>query len=323
VDAARITLSGAVAGAYVNLARAEAQVKIATDFVASREEALRLAHSRVRNQLASDFDLRAAETLLAEARQSQARAQGDLKMMVHALAALAGRGADYYGSITPPTLALDRAISVPANVPADLLGRRPDILAALARIDSARAGRRVAKADFYPNVDLKAFVGVSALGLGSLLTGGAATYGAGPAVHLPIFEGGALRAKYRGAVAGIDVAIADYDARVVQAVREAADALTAIDTNAADAVQQKQIVAGLGATVHLDQVRVRTGLASQLDILDAGDRLLAARQRLADVDADGAIRRVQLLIALGGGFTPPLPITSAPAGAVASSRVQP
>lgn len=319
VEAARISLSGAVAGAYVNLARADAQARIAAEFVASREEALGLARVRVHNQLASDLDLRAAETLLAEARQSQARAEGDRKIMMHALAALAGRGADYYGTITPPTIIVDRAIPLPKALPADLLGRRPDILAARARIESADAGRRVAKADFYPNVDLNAFIGLSAIGLGALFTGGAATFGAGPAVHLPIFQGGRLRARYRGAVAGIDVAIADYDDRVVQAVREAADALSAIDTNAADAAQQKQIVAGLGETVRLDQVRVRTGLGARLDILDAGDRLLAARQRMVDVDADGAVRRVQLLIALGGGFTPPAN-TIAAADTVASPR---
>jgi NodT family efflux transporter outer membrane factor (OMF) lipoprotein len=319
VEAARISLSGAVAGAYVNLARADAQARIATEFVASRQEALGLAQVRVRNQLASDFDLRAAETLLAEARQSQARAEGDRKIMIHALAALAGRGADYYITVTPPAIVVDRAIPLPKALPADLLGRRPDILAARARIESADAGRRVAKADFYPNVDLRAFIGVSALGLGSLFTGGAATYGAGPAVHLPIFQGGQLRARYRGALAGTDVAIADYDGRVVQAIREAADTLSAVDTNAADAAQQKQIVAGLGETVRLDQVRLRTGLGARLDILAAGDRLLAARQRMVDVDADGAIRRVQLLIALGGGFTPPAN-TIAAADAVASPR---
>jgi outer membrane protein TolC len=179
-----------------------------------------------------------------------------------------------------------------------------EVAIAVIAVEGADAGRRVAKADFYPNVDLRAFVGLSAIGLGSLFTGSAATFGAGPAISLPIFKGGELRANYRVAIAGIDVAIADYDARVVQAVREAADALSAVDTNAADAAQQREIVAGLGETVRLDQVRERTGLGARLDILEAGDRLLAARQRMVDVDADGAIRRVQLLIALGGGFIP-------------------
>lgn len=316
VAAARIALSGAVATTYVNLARADAQSKIAAGFVASRQEALGIAHSRIRNQLASDFDLRAAETLLAEARQAKVRADGDRLLMIHALAALAGRGADYYATIAPPVLAYDRALPLPSKLSADLLGRRPDILAARARIEGAEAGRKVARAEFYPDLDIRAFIGSSAIGLGSLFTGGALTYGAGPALHLPIFEGGRLRANYKGAVAGIDVAIADYDARVVQAVREAANALSAVETNAADATQQRRIVAGLGETVRLDEVRVRTGLGARLDILDAGDRLLAARQRQADIDADGAVRRLQLLTAMGGGFTPAT-ITSASAVAVA------
>lgn len=304
VEAARVTLSGAVAQAYVNLARATQQADIATKFVASREEQLALANTRKRTALASDFDLRTAETLLAEARQAKIRADGDRALMVHALAALAGRGADYYAGIATPKLALDQALPVPASLPADLLGRRPDILAARARIEAADANRRVAKAEFYPDIDIKAFIGSSALGLGALFTGGALTYGAGPALHLPIFEGGKLKANYKGAVAGIDEAIANYDTAVLGAVRESADALSAIDTNAADAAEQAKVVSGLADTVRLDEVRVRTGLAARLDVLDASDRLLGAAQRQVDLAADGAAARIRLLVAVGGSFVP-------------------
>ena len=317
--AARVTLTGAVAQAYVNLARAQRQAELAADFVTSRGQALDLAHVRQRSGLASDFDLRSGETLLAEARQAQVRAEGARVLMVHALAALAGRGTDAYPAISAPTLDLDAALPVPASLPADLLGRRADILAARARVDAAGAGRRIARADFLPDVDLRAFIGVQAIGLSSLVTGSAGTYGAGPAIHIPIFEGGRLKAQYRGAVAGIDAAVADYNALVVGAVRDAADALSAIATNLADAKQQRAIVAGLRQTVHLDEVRVRTGLGARLDVLDSGDRLLEADQHAADIAADGAIRRVQLLVALGGSFDPAsLPqITSIPETAAA------
>ena len=302
--AARVTLSGAVAQAYVDLARASEQGRIADRFVASREEQLRLASARKRTDLGSDFDMRAAETLLAEARQAKIRADGARQLMVHALAALAGRGVDYQEGIADPALQLDTALPVPAALPADLLGRRPDILAARARIEGAEAGRRIAKADFYPDVDLKGLVGLQALGLGALFTGGAGTYGAGAAIHLPIFEGGRLQANYKGAIAGIDEAIADYNRLVVGAVRETADALSAIATNAADADQQRQVSTGLAETVRLDEVRLRTGLAARLDVLDAGDRLLAAQQRAIDLAADGAAARVRLLVAVGGSFDP-------------------
>jgi NodT family efflux transporter outer membrane factor (OMF) lipoprotein len=241
--------------------------------------------------------------------------------MIHALAALAGKGADYYATIAPPALALDGALPLPTEIPADLLGRRPDILAAQARIDAANAGRRVARADFYPNVDLKAFIGGQALGLGALFTGGALAFGGGPAIHLPIFEGGRLKAGYKGATAQIDVAIAEYNDLVVQAVKQAADALSAIRTSQADAVQQGRALAALQDTVRLDTIRLRTGLGSRLDILASDDRLLQARQAQVNIAADGAVRRVQLLVALGGGFENGSTVASASDGA--SMKVRP
>ncbi|HZU63137.1 MAG TPA: efflux transporter outer membrane subunit, partial [Novosphingobium sp.] len=191
--AARVSLGGAVAEAYVNLARAERQLAIAREFTASRTASLEVVRNRRTNQLASDLDVASAETLLAEARQAEIRAAGNRALMVHALAALAGHGADYYATIGAPTLQLEGALPVPQLLPADLLGRRPDILAARANVAAARAGVRSAQAAFYPDVNLTAFVGASALGIGSLFTSQAITAGAGPALSLPIFEGGALK----------------------------------------------------------------------------------------------------------------------------------
>jgi NodT family efflux transporter outer membrane factor (OMF) lipoprotein len=302
--AARIALSGAVAQAYINFARADAQAKIADEFTTSRTEAVSLAQSRKRAQLASDTDVIAAEILLAEARQAKVRAEGARTLMIHALAALVGHGADFYARVTTPTITLATVLPVPNAIPADLLGRRADILAARARIESAEAGKRAARAAFYPDVNIRAFVGTSAIGLGSLFTDDAFTAGVGPAVHLPLFTGGRLYGNYRGAVATIDAEIAAYDDLVVRAVREAADALSSIDSKAADALEQHRVVAGLQATMHLDEVRVRAGLAARLDVLNAGERLLDGRQRQIDIEADGAIHRVQLLVALGGGFVP-------------------
>ena len=107
------------------------------------------------------------------------------------------------------------------------------------------------------------------------------------------------------------------------AVRETADALAAIDTNAADLAEQRKVVMGLAETVRLDEVRVRTGLAARLDVLDAGDRLLAADQRRVDLTADGAAARVRLLVALGGSFDPISNQQTASAATVATGRQLP
>jgi NodT family efflux transporter outer membrane factor (OMF) lipoprotein len=324
VAAARVALTGVVAQTYVGLARAELQIRIAQAFVGSRQESLALARTRQVNNLSGEFDIRAAETLLAEAQKSLDKAKGERALLIHALAALAGRGADAYADIAAPTVILDAALPLPASLPANLLDCRPDILAARARIEAADAGRKAAKADFYPSVDLRAFLGVSAIGLSDLLTSNALTYGAGPAVHLPVFEGGRLRAQYRAATAEIDAATASYNALALRAVQEAADALSSVQSTAAEAADQRKVLVGLAETVRLDQVRVRSGLGTQLDILASGDRLLEARQTQADLDAEGLTRRVQLLIAVGGDFTPNTPSKLASADlSGANSKVLP
>lgn len=304
VAAARSLLSGAVAQTYVNLARAEQHLAIARAFRQSREEALRLERVRLDSRLASNFDERAAATLLATAQQAEIRAAGARQLMVHALVALAGDGMDGHDDIGPASIGLATMLPVPDVVPADLLARRPDILAARARVDAALAGRQAARAEFYPNVDLRLFGGLSAVGLGALFTGSALTYGAGPAMHLPLFQGGRLRANLEGATAETDVAIARYNGLVLQAVREAADAIAAMETAQDSADTQRAITASLSDTVRLDAIRVRTGLGSRLDAIASGERLLTARQDQVDIDADGAIARIQLIVALGGGFAP-------------------
>ncbi len=312
VAAARLALSAAIAQSYVGLARAEQLIRVADGFVATRRQAVGLVQARIRNQLSNQFDLRTAQTLLAEAEQARTQAVQQRDVLVHALAALAGRGADFYPQIAAPTLALDRAPSVPELLPADLLGRRPDLLAGRSRIDAAIQGRKAAAAAFLPDVSISALAGLTAVGLGNFFSGGAFSYSVGPAVSLPIFEGGKLRAQYRGATADLDEAVASYNDTVLGAVREAADAITNVRAGDRSLADQGRIVAGFRDTVRLNAVRTRTGLGSQLDAIDSGFRLLQAEQDLVGLQADALTRRIQLVAALGGGFDPTRPPGGAP-----------
>ena len=300
-EAARLALAGAVAQTYVDLARAELAAQIAKRAIATREGSLRLVAVQRRNQLASKIDTTAAETVLAQARTALLAAQGQRALAADALAALAGRGPDYAAGIGATTLRLD-ALQVPAVIPADLLARRADLAAGQARIAAAAAGRQVARRAFYPNVNLAAMAGVQAIGIGNILSLGAVTAGVGPAIHLPLFDNGRLRAGLSAATAGLDQATADYDERVVRAVREAADAV-ALDGNlAARRRAQSAVVRGFAETGRLDGVRVRSGLASRLDLVDNDVRLLDAQLAEANLSADAARNRVALVMALGGGY---------------------
>lgn len=299
---ARLIVSASIAQTYIGLARAQQLMQVTHGFVKTREDALALTRSKRRYSLSSQFDERTAETLLAEARQAELRASEQRDLVVHALAALVGRGADFYPTIRAPILALDKPPVVPDALPADLLGRRPDLLAGQARIDAAVSGEKVARTDFLPNVDLRALAGLASIGFGNFFSAGAATYGGGVAIHVPIFEGGRLRAQYRRASADLDVAVATYNDSVFRAVHESADALTKVRSNDDDVAQEERIVAGLRDTVRLDAVRTSTGLGSKLDAIDSGFRLLEAEQERVNLQAAGLTQRVKLIAALGGGF---------------------
>lgn len=303
VTAARLALAGSVAQTYVELARAERQAAIARQTIDTRTRSLSLIQSRIRHQLASQIDATSGQTLLSQARVALARAEAQVALSRNALAALAGRGLDYAATITPTRIAFDAALPIPATVPADLLSRRPDIAASLARIDAAAKGQEVARKAFLPNVNLTALAGFQAVGLGNLFTADAGTAGAGPAIHLPIFDSGRLRAGLAGATAALDLATADYNDRIVGAVREAADAVTRSRTLATERARQAEVVRGLSETRRLNAIRVSSGLQSQLGLIDPDIRQLEADQADANLAADAVQARIALAVALGGGFS--------------------
>ena len=305
--AARLAIAGSVVQTYIDLARAETEAGIARRTIETRQDSLRLVNIRIRNRLASNLQATAAQTLLAQAQTALVRAEGTRALATNALAALAGRGPEYAAAIRPATLNVDAALPLPAQVPADLLARRPDIAAGLARIDAAAAGRQVARRAFYPNVNLAALAGFQAVGLGNLFSLDAGTAGAGPAIHLPLFDNGRLKADLAGATAALDLATADYNDRVVGAVREAADAIAMIGNLAQQRARTAEVVRGFGETNRLNAIRVASGLDSKLDLVDNDVRLLDAELAQANLAAEAARQRVALVLALGGGFIPQEP----------------
>lgn len=301
---AKLALSGAMAQAYVELYHAYELLDIATQNERQRETLLKLTGNRVSAGLDTQVELRLAEAALPQAHNARLQAEMMRDLAVHSLAALAGKGADAYAEIGRPALTLNTKLPLPHELTLDLLARRPDILAAKARVESATAGRAAAKAAFYPDVNLKAFAGYQAIGLDKLLESGSAIYGAGPAIHLPMFDSQRLKAGYFGATAELDGAIANYNDTVLKAIRDVADQLTRIDSLSQQLVQTQQGLAASEATYQLAQSRYKAGLSSQLVLLNAETQLLNARRDLAAITTQLVISRVSLLLTLGGSFDP-------------------
>ncbi len=302
--AARLALTGALAEAYVGLDRAYALLDIAERTVAQRTRLLDLAHRRVVAGLDSRIEEKQAEGQLALARVSRQQAINERDNAVHAIAALTGQGADAYAAIARPRLDAEAVLPLPEALPADLLSRRPDILAARLRVDAGLAGQKAARAAFYPNVNLVAFAGFQAIGLSHLLSGGAGVYGAGPAVHLPLFDG-RLKPNYEGATAEIDIAIAGYNGAVISAVQQVADRLSGIQSLKLELADQARALDAAEQAFALAERRYGAGLSTYLAVLTAETQLLDARRGLAVLRAQQAAERVKLLVAVGGDFQPP------------------
>ncbi len=301
---ARLALSGAMAQSYVELYRAYAMADIAKQNEQQRETLYKLTKGRVNAGLDTNVELKLAEAGLPQARTARLQAENQRDLAVHSLAALSGHGAEAYDSIGRPQITPDATLPLPSELTLDLLSRRPDVLAAKARVEAATAGRAAAKAAFYPDINLKAFVGLQAVGLDKLVDSGSVIYGAGPALHLPIFDSQRLKAGYIGATAELDGAVASYNETVLKAIRDVADQLSRNDSLNRQLASSQQTLAATEGAYKLAQGRYKAGLSSQLVVLNAETQLLNARRDLVSLNTQLLITRVTLLLTFGGSFDP-------------------
>ena len=302
--AARVALAGATVQAYLALARAWDAGDLALQTEQRRQHILEITGERVASGLDTDVERRRADGAVAEARVAREAVEADKARAVHQLAALAGLGAGGYGGIGRPALKPGAALMLPAALPTDLLARRPDVQAALAAITAATAGREAAEASFYPDIDLTGFAGFSSIGLANLLRASAGSVGAGPAIHLPLFDAGTLAARYRGATADLDAAVAGYNDAVLGAVLEVADQLSDLAALGKEQDHQARRLEDADAAFKLAEARYWGGLTGYVSVLDAETELLAARRQSIDLATAGEVARVKLLTAVGGSFDP-------------------
>jgi NodT family efflux transporter outer membrane factor (OMF) lipoprotein len=302
--AARLAIIGAVVRTYFELERSYELVEVAEREERQRQQILDITRQRFRAGLDTSVELRQAEGAVPEARVERLTVQAEIDRDVHLLSALTGRGVDQYVEIERPKLSADTALPMPRALPADLLARRPDVLAFRLRVTSARAGLAVAKADFYPNIDLLAFAGTQAVGLDNVFHGGAGAIGVGPALHLPVFDAGRLKARYRANTADIDIAVTGYNQAVLTAVQETSDQLSNIASLDSSLVEQQQSLDDAEEAFRLATRRYDAGVTTYLTVLATETEVLAARRQRVDLEWARASARVTLLIDVGGDFRP-------------------
>lgn len=299
-QAARVLLTTNVARAYLQLARINDELAVAQRSLAQRQESLKLVGDRVRAGLDTNLELRQSEGSLPETRQQIEALREQAQIAHHALAALTGQGNREVITHEPSTAQL-KPIPIPAQLPSDLLGQRADIVAARWRVEAATQNVRSAKAQFYPSVNISALVGLSSFGLNKLLQLGSTQWSLGPAVHLPIFDAGRLRANLRGNTADLDAAIESYNAAVLDAIRDTADQVSSAQSIARQQAEQRDAQGSAEAAYQIALERYKAGLGTYLNVLAAESSVLAQRRLGVDLAARALDTQVGLMRALGGG----------------------
>ncbi|MGE5115741.1 MAG: efflux transporter outer membrane subunit, partial [Betaproteobacteria bacterium] len=299
--AARLQLTGNVARGYVGLARLLEQRRIAERSLAQRDEVLSLVRQRVGAGLDTNVELRQAEGALPEVRAQIEALDEQIALARHALAALSAQPPAALDALAPELRAV-HAVDVPAALPVDLLGQRADVSAARWRVEAATQDVAQARTLFYPNVDLMAFVGLNSFGLDRLLRAGSENFGVGPALRLPLFDAGRLRANLRGRTADLDAAVESYNAAVLDAVRDAADQIASLQSVGRQQGEQAAAQGAAESAYDLALQRYRAGLGTYLVVLTAETNVLAQRRAAAELKARALDAQVALARALGGGY---------------------
>ena len=302
-DGVRLALTARVAASYYGLLALDAQVELTRRTLALREESLALQRRRRAAGVISDYELRQLEAEAATLRAQLPPLERDREVEEAALAALLGRSprAVFESAVARAALAeAAAATAVPAGLPSELLLRRPDLVEAERRLAAADARVAEARAAHFPAISLTGFLGSESAELGDLFTGPAGIWSFAAALAQPIYGGGRLQARRDAAAARERAALAQYQGAVRNAFREVRQALAAQARARESFEAQAERVRALEETLRLARLRYASGIASQLDVLDAERGLLAAQT--ARVDALRAQRAAvaDLYRALGG-----------------------
>jgi len=304
-SAAALAIQYAVAETYFGWQADQARLALADQVVAVQQELADIAALRVRQGVDLPDDSDRAQAQLAAAREQRAAVAGSTQIRLAALASLVGVAPEGLPPLSPrPLPAVDAGL--PAGASLDLIARRPDIAATRWQVEAALKKTDAARAQFFPDLSITALAGLSSIDLGELFTASSRTFAVTPALHLPIFNGGLLKANYGLSRTQLDGAIAQYDRTVLQAAREVStQALTAQMLQARQTQQSLELAADQ-RVLNAALARARQGVRDARESLAARAQLIQRRDMAAQLRAQAVLTDLALIKALGGGYRAPV-----------------
>ena len=297
-----LSLTSDVAQAYFELLGLELQLQIAKDTTASFTDTLKLFTQRYEGGVASKLDTSRAAAAQAAAAAAVPEYERQIALKENQISILLGQNP---GPITHTAKLLDEIVppEIPVGLPSALLERRPDVLAAEQQIRAANAQVGVATANFFPQLGLTALLGQASTPLSAITAGQANVWSIAGNFAGPIYQGGALRAQKRQAVAFWEQTKLQYEQAALNAFSDVANALISRQKFEAIQVEQARSVAAYQEAVKISLQRYQAGKASYFEVLDAQIQLYPEENSLAQTELNRRVVMVQLYRALGGGWS--------------------
>jgi NodT family efflux transporter outer membrane factor (OMF) lipoprotein len=296
----RLSLQGLLAVTYIQLRGLDLQTQLLRTTLDDYTQTLQLTQVRFKGGLATDSDVAQAEAQLEGTRAQLIDIGVQRAQFEHAIAVLVGEPATGFHIAEQP-LTGDPP-SVPTGVPSELLQRRPDIAAAERQVAAANALIGVAKAAYYPTVNLGIGAGVESGAISRLFNSGSAEWNAGPSASELIYDAGRRKAQVDFAVAQREQATANYRGQVLSAFRDVEDQLAALRVLEQEAAVQQRAVDAAKRSTELSLLRYRQGLAVYLEVLTNQTIELTDERVAASLVARRIVASAQLQMALGGGW---------------------
>ncbi len=300
--AARLTLAGNVVQTVAARAGYLEQVRATADLIAGEADQVKLATDQARAGVGTWLSVAGLASQLAATQATLPALQQRIDQAEHLLATLSGRAP---GEFSPPEISLgDLSLptEVPVTLPAELVGRRPDVRAAEAQLHTANAQIGVATAALLPRFTLTPSVGLQSNEITSLFSASSVVWNLGAGLTAPLFEGGTLWFQRKAAIEARAQALASYRATVLSALQQVADSLRALEHDAQVLEAEGRALRASEDGLRWARANFRAGVASYLQVLVANGQLLQARLAYAQAVSQRLQDTAALFVALGGGW---------------------
>jgi NodT family efflux transporter outer membrane factor (OMF) lipoprotein len=301
-ESTRLVLQADVASTYFGLRALDQETKTLEETVNLRQSELDLLNARLQAGDATELDVARSESVLASAQAELTAVTRRRSSVANGLAVLVGAPASAF-DVAANAAALGDPPPVPAGLPGDLLERRPDVARAERELAANNARIGVAKAAFFPRLLITGYAGFESADVGNLFNLSSGIWSIGPSLSLPIFQGGRNQANLRHSRAAYEEGVARYRQSVLVAFKEVQNALTATRLLAQESAEIERELKASRRASELARTRYDSGFVGYLDVIDAERTALVAERLAAQLAGARYANAVELVRALGGGWS--------------------